>query len=319
MIGVLLVGSAGLGPTQDHQRQMYQPAFEAHDSFQVVGVVGDADFPTLDDGLASDKVDLVSVCVPLEERVDVLTRVANAGKHSLVDKPLAGSADDIRTIDAAFTEAGTICMPAHHVRFHQTIQSTSAAVAAGRIGLPWNVQADFLVAGGDPCPAGELVNFALYPVDVLHAMTALTVRKVWASGGTFWHDDSPNDLAVVSLDLDHAVTATLTVGRTSVPSPSGFAVHRYRVSGSHGVLLVDAAKPSLTVRTADNQAARRWLGADTVDRMLTELAAAIRHGRRPSVGPKDALAAQLVVEAAQESLTKDVPVLINQAGKEVTG
>jgi predicted dehydrogenase len=306
VIGVQLVGRAGLGPTQDHQRQMYAPAFERHPRFQIV------ELPTLADGLASDDVDLVSVCVPFEERDETLTAIADAGKHALVDKPLAGSVADVRAIEAAFTKSGTICMPAHHLRFHPTIQSASAAVAGGRVGLPWNVQADFLVAGGDPCPAGELVNFALYPIDVLRAMTGLAVRKVWATGGTFWHgSDSPDDLAVLCLDLDHDVTATLTVGRTSTSDPSGFAQHRYRISGSHGVLLVDVAKPALTVRTA-NGVGRSWLGGGTVDRMLDELAAAIETGRPPSVGPHDALAVQLVVEAAQESIGKGVPVQLEE-------
>ena len=305
MIGVQLLGNAGLGPTQDHQRQMYAPAFERHPGFEVV------DLPTLEAGLASDEVDLVSVCVPLDERKDVLTKVANAGKHALVDKPLAGSADDLRAIEAAFAEAGTVCLPAHHLRFHPTIQSAGAAIAGGRVGLPWNVQADFLVAGGDPCPAGELVNFALYPLDILRAMTGLAVRKVWATGGAFWHEDTPDDLAVLCLDLDHDVTATLTVGRTATTSPTGFAQHRYRISGSHGVLLVDAAKPALTVHTEDG-VGERWLGQSTVDRMLDELRAAIQTGRRAAVGPSDALAVQLVVEAAQESISKGVPVHVEE-------
>ena len=301
MIRVLLAGNAGLGPTQDHQQQMYAPAFEAHPGFEIV------EFPTMAEGLASEQVDLVSVCVPLDERVETLTKVANAGKHALVDKPMASSAQDLRTIDEAFEQAGKICLPAHHLRFHPTIQSTSAAIAGGRIGLPWNVQADFLVAGGDPCPAGELVNFALYPIDVLRAMTGLAVRKVWATGGTFWHEDSPDDLAVICLDLDHDVTATLTVGRTAMPDETGFAVHRYRVSGSHGVMLIDAAKPALTVRNAGGRQ-ERWLGQGTVTRMLDELSSAIESGRPTTVGPKDALAAQLVVEAAQESIAKGIPI-----------
>lgn len=310
MIRVLLAGNAGLGPTQDHQRQMYAPAFEAHPGFELV------EFPTLAEGLASDEVDLVSVCVPLEERVETLRAIAEAGKNALVDKPLAGSAADVRAIDEAFRQAGKLCLPAHHLRYHPTIQSTSAAIAGGRIGLPWNVQGDFLVAGGDPCPAGELVNFALYPIDILRAMTGLAVHKVWATGGTFWHENAADDLAVICLDLDHDVTATLTVGRTSTPDPTGFAQHRYRISGSHGVMLVDAAKPALTVRTEAGRSSR-WLGQSTVTRLLDDLQLAIETGSRPAVGLADALAAQQIVEAAQESIAKGVPIQLDVSNEGV--
>src|SRR5262249_52559927 len=148
---------------------------------------------------------------------------------------------------------GVVVIPAHHVRLGGALRSVRAAVRSGRVGLPWNVQADFFVAGGGPAPPGELLNLAAYPIDVGLSLAAAPVRRVHALAGSHWHD-SPHDLVTVLLDHDNGVTSTIVCGRTKglrdVP-PAGIALHRYRISGSHGVLTSDATKPALHVHTAD--------------------------------------------------------------------
>jgi predicted dehydrogenase len=286
MLKVALVGCAGIG-SQDHQTDMYAPAFAAHPAFEVVEAFDDAD--------------VVSVALPLEERAAVIERAVRAGKHVLADKPLAATAGECAAIARLAEEHGVVVVPAHHQRFNAALRSARAAVRQGRVGLPWNVQCDFLVAGGDPAPSGELVNLGLYPIDVVHALLGLEVRRVHAIGGP--------DRVTLLLDHEHGVTSTIVCGRLAGlrdVRPGGLAVHRYRISGSHGVLVVDATKPALRVRGADH-AGLAWTGPGTVDALLDALAAGVRTGRA-ELGPADALRVQLVVEAAQRSMDERQPV-----------
>jgi predicted dehydrogenase len=314
MIRVLLDGFGGLGAGQDHQNAMYRPAFQRHPGFTVAGVVGAAgepglpSYPDLPTALAACDAEVVSVCRPPESRAEAIVAALRAGRHVLADKPMALTADEAAAIAAAAAESGTVCMPAHHQRFAPAVRSARAAVAAGRVGLPWNIQADFLVAGGEPCPLGELVNFGVYPVDVVFALTGQPVRRV--------HARSDRDLTLLLLDHDHGLTSTIAVGRVQAAAgvpPGGLVLHRYRVSGSNGVMNVDAAKPAATVRTATGVRAA-WTGPGTVDRMLTELHAAVTGGRRAELGPEDALAAVRVVEAARRSIATGRPVDLSQEG-----
>jgi predicted dehydrogenase len=286
MIGVYLEGSAGIG-TQDHQNAMYRPAFEAHPAFEVV------DDP--------DKAEVVSVAVPLPERAATITRYVAAGKHILADKPLAATLRECSAIARLAAERGVVVVPAHHQRLGGALRAARAALRAGRVGLPWNVQCDFLVAGGDPAPTGELVNLGLYPVDVVHALLGLDVIRMHAVGD--------RNLVTLLLDHERGVTSTIVCGRTAplgdVP-PAGLAVHRYRISGSHGVLAVDATKPALRVRGATG-AVWAWTGPDTVDALLDVLAAGVRTGRA-ELTAADAVYTQRVVEAAQRSLATGTPV-----------
>ena len=286
MTRVALVGNGGNG-TQDHQNSMYAPAFARHPRFELV------DDP--------DAAEVLSIAVPLAERGKVIADAIRAGKHVLADKPLAATLAEAVEIERLAAAHGVVVVPAHHQRFNAALRSVIGAVRSGRVGLPWNVQCDFLVAGGDPAPTGELVNFGLYPVDVLRALLGLEVRRVHATG-------SP-DLVTLLLDHEHGVTSTVVCGR--VPAlrdlpPGGLAVHRYRISGSHGVLAVDALKPALRVRTT-NTNGPVWTGPDTVDALLDVLAAGIATGRA-ALGPGDAVAAQRVIEAAQRSLETGQPV-----------
>jgi predicted dehydrogenase len=313
---VVLVGFGGIG-TQDHQTDMYLPAFTRHPGFTLVGTLGTADpggseraaKAANDHGLrhftdpaeAFAEADVASVAAPIGLRGGIVADAVRAGVHVLADKPLSASLREALRIQRLAAEHGVVVVPAHHIRLGGALRSARAAVRAGRVGLPWNVQADFLVAGGDPSPLGELVNLALYPVDAVCAILGLDVTRVYATG-------SPA-LMTLMLDHPHGVTSTVVCGRTGGLhglAPGGLATHRYRVSGSHGVLTVDATKPALRVRTA-GRASASWTGPGTVDALLDVLAAGIRTGR-PEIGVADAVRTSRVIEAAQRSIDTGAPV-----------
>ncbi|WP_283134894.1 Gfo/Idh/MocA family protein [Rhizohabitans arisaemae] len=292
-LGVLLAGSAGAGH-QNHQAEMYAPGFAAHPGFRIVGATEDRS------GFDRADVDVVSVCVPFEHRVEVVTAALRAGKHVLVDKPVALTSAECAQIAAVAAETGLVCLPAYHQRFHPAIRAAREAVAAGRVGLPWNVQADFLVAGGGPVwPYGELLNFAPYATDAIHAVTGLPVTAVYALARPV---EGPEDLVTLCLTHERGMTSTVVAGRTPpIAGVQGLSLHRYRISGSHGTLLADATRPGVTVR-GEKGTRTAWAGHGTVHRMLTELHAAVTGGRPAELGPADALAALLLVEAAGESV-----------------
>ncbi|MGI5422277.1 Gfo/Idh/MocA family protein [Actinomadura luteofluorescens] len=298
---VLPWGSGGFG-TQDHQHDMYLPAFHEHAGFTVV----ESGLPDLTRAVRETEAEVVCVCAPPAERAARVIEALRAGCHVLADKPLALDVAEIEAIAAAAAETGRVCMPAHHHRFGAAVQAAAGALAAGRVGLPWNVQADFLVDGGDPCPEGELANFGLYPVDVVRALTGQAVRRVHAlrAGGR-------GAITVLLLDHEHGLTSTITVGRLrGTADAPGMALHRYRVSGSGGVMDVDAARPGASVRTVTGNRAA-WHGPGTVGRMLTALHTAVVTGRPPEAGPADALAALRVTDAAARSLALGTPVPID--------
>ncbi|MBB4909968.1 Gfo/Idh/MocA family protein [Actinophytocola algeriensis] len=315
MINVLLAGFGGLGD-QDHQTAMYLPAFTAHPAFRIAGVAAThpADEPRalaaaesagvpyhadLATALSTVDAPVVSVAAPAQTRTDALLTAVRAGRHVLADKPFTPTRAEAEQVVAA--AEGTGIVVAQHHRYHPMVTAGVAALRGGTVGLPWNVQVDFVVAGGHPCQ-DELLNFGGYPVDVVAALTNLPVLRV--------HATAAGPLTVLALGHEHGMTSTIVVGRTAPRAgvPEGrLAHHRYRVSGSHGVLVLDATKPAVTVSTASGLD-RQWLPVDTLTGLLDDLHAVVT-GAKPA-GPTldDALRTAAVLDAARRSLTEGVPV-----------
>jgi predicted dehydrogenase len=252
----------------------YRKAFEAH-----------PDFVTVDD-LA--KAEAVTVTVPTAERAETIRTMIRAGKHVLADEPLTTTLAECEEIARLADEHDVLVIPAHHHRLSPALRSTITAVRAGRVGLPWNVQCDFLAANGEP---------ANPPIDAVHALLGLEVKRVHAVRG--------HDLTTLLLDHDHDVTSTILYGQTTALE----TVHRYRISGTHGMLTVDATKPALRLRTPQRTTGV-WTGPNTVDALLDVLAAGIRTGIA-DLGVNDAVRTRRVLDAAERSLATGRPATVD--------
>jgi predicted dehydrogenase len=74
-------------------------------------------FTDYDEMLARGDVDLVSVCTHTETHVPMAIRALEAGKHVLVEKPVATSLAEVERLASAAEKAGKVCMPGHCMRF----------------------------------------------------------------------------------------------------------------------------------------------------------------------------------------------------------
>jgi predicted dehydrogenase len=70
------------------------------------------------DALINDPdVDLISICTRTDTHVDLAVRAMQAGKHVLVEKPIALKAEDVRKVIDASKSTGKLAMPAMCMRF----------------------------------------------------------------------------------------------------------------------------------------------------------------------------------------------------------
>jgi predicted dehydrogenase len=225
--------------------------------------------------------------------------------------------DECDRIERAFAAAPDVwCIPAHHFRFHPAVRSARAAVAGGSIGLPWAVQADFVIAAGTAAwPLGELLNFGLYQVDAIRAILALEVESVYATIGSLFYGGGPDDFSVLALNLQHGVIATTSVGRAPTTGhPHGYAGdRRVRIMGSHGTIVVDAAQPWLEV-SGNGRSERRFYGDESLRLLIDHLVSSIRDQHTPELGPRDARAALQVVLAARLAAAEQRVVPLGEGG-----
>ncbi|MGO9560761.1 MAG: Gfo/Idh/MocA family protein [Acidimicrobiales bacterium] len=137
------------------------------------------------DLLERPDVDAFDICTPNASHVEIATAAAAAGKHVLVEKPLARTTEEADRMIAAADLSGVVLMPAHNARYLGPFVAMREAVARGDIG---QVQA-FRCAWGhagpqgwapdagwfrDPAVAGggALIDLGVHAADVLRAVLA---------------------------------------------------------------------------------------------------------------------------------------------------
>lgn len=89
---------------------------------------------SVDELLARPDVELVSICTPTDTHVALVRAAIAAGKHVLVEKPVALDARAIDALDREARERGVLAMPAHCMRFWPAWAWIAAAVRSLRYG-----------------------------------------------------------------------------------------------------------------------------------------------------------------------------------------
>jgi len=92
-----------------------------------------ADFKTIEK-VALDSYDAACVCVPDEAKLPILRHLLGHGKHALVEKPLLGSAAEIRELIALARANAATCYTAYNHRFEPHIAALKGILDTGRLG-----------------------------------------------------------------------------------------------------------------------------------------------------------------------------------------
>lgn len=128
------------------------------------------------DLFADPAVELVSICTHTDSHVDLAIEALAAGKHVLVEKPVATHSADVERLAQAAASATTLCMPAHCMRFwpgwdwlRDKIQSKEfGAVRSAvfrRLASPPNWSADFY--SNSERTGGALIDLHIHDADFI--------------------------------------------------------------------------------------------------------------------------------------------------------
>ncbi|MFE5191217.1 Gfo/Idh/MocA family protein [Streptomyces sp. NPDC056628] len=261
------IGLLGTGPWA---RVAHAPALSEHGELDFVGVWGRRAVPTKEladahgvrayddvDALIAD-VDAVAVALPPDIQADLAARAARAGRHLLLDKPLAPTAAQARDVVAATEETGVASVVFFTARFQPELEDWIGRQAAAESWFTGRAEWLGAVFGGEDSPFADSPwrrdKGALWDVGP-HALSVLLpvlgdARRVAAAA------HGPGD--TVHLVLEHAggASSTLTLSLTAPPAAAGATVE---LRGPAGVTLL----PESTATAVDalRRAADALLGA----------------------------------------------------------
>lgn len=216
------------------------------------GIDVEPDVPSL---VRRDDIDAVVIATPHWLHCEEALAAAEAGKHVLVEKPMATSLEDCDRMTKAFAENGLVLSLGYHQRFRDSNDRTRELIESGTIGEVRCIQMSALFDittmrgdtgfGGnwdwwtDPRSVAHLINSAPHNVDLCRWWLNSDLTSVTARCGTF-REANPNENTTMAL-LTFANGAMSTFWSSSVLPEPGFAgeAFRFRIMGDGGVIDLD--------------------------------------------------------------------------------
>lgn len=259
-----------------------------------------------EDAVTRDDVDAVVVATPNSAHREVAVVAATAGKHVLVDKPMACTTADVDEMIDAARQAGVTLVPFHNTRFAAPFVAAHELIASERLGAVTGIRAAFGHAGPqvwapqatwffDRSAAGGgcLIDLGVHIIDVVRYVTGDDIVAVSGMiNGTAGDVETDAQLLV---RLGGGAIGSI---HASWSSRSG-SDQQLTVIGTQGTLHLDTRTP-LTWFPAVGERERVAL-PETTSTPLAELLAAMQGDHAPSVTAVDGRAAVAVVEAAYAS------------------
>lgn len=146
-------------------------------------------FGSYEDLLQSDEIDGVYIPLPTAQHAEWAIRAADAGKHVLVEKPLALKAADIAAVIEARDRNKVLVCEAFMVTYHPQWQKTRELIASGAIGRLRHVQGVFTYFNIDPANmrniaalgGGGLPDIGVYPTVTARFATGAEPLRIRAS------------------------------------------------------------------------------------------------------------------------------------------
>lgn len=283
---------------------------EAAAEFGLAEADGHTDYREL---LARQDIDAVSITTHWQDHHEVALAALAAGKHVLLEKPMAATAAQCREIlNAAKTAPGHL-MVGHVCRFDPRVTLARDAIVAGRLGriVSMHARRNLPKAPGnirlDKIP--PLIGDGIHDADLMMWFLGRAPTEVYARNlrvSDFRHPD----LGWAMLHFgDEAIGVVETVWCLPENVPTGIDAIM-EVVGTEGKLTIDCAHTGLSITDAEGTHQPdtvywpvqhgRQIGA--LAREIETFAEAIRSGEAPTViTPYEAARALAVMETAELS------------------
>lgn len=257
---------------------------------------------SLGEVLADDAIDVVVIATPLSTHAPLALACLRAGKHVLVEKPLAGSVNEVEEIIAVAAEEKRMVMCDHTYCYAPAVDLITRLVSDGTLGAiefvtsvrgnPGPVQADIDVIW-------DLAPHDLSILDVV-LPPEFAVRTVAASATDLTDTGRPSAANLV-LGLGEEA-----VGHVNLDWLSSGKIRRMIIGGSHRLLVWDDLRADQRVFlhgpgggevTSPVLDDREPLGS-----VIREMVASIREGREPLTDGQAGLRVSQALEAASASV-----------------
>ena len=297
---------------------------------QRYGVTG---FCTLEELLACDEVDAVCVCTPNGLHAAIALQALRAGKHVVIEKPMALTlADADAIIEAADAADRRVCVISQ-LRFSPAVQAVRRAIGEGRFGKIvsaslsmkyWREESYFTASGWRGTwrmdGGGALMNQGIHGVDLLQYLAG-PVHRLTALCKTQTRPVEVEDSAVAVLEFASGAVGTMEGSTTCCP---GYP-RRLEICGDRGSVVLQeedilswdlpGERPELLRHDSGAASDPSAISSAGHLRQLENMVKAIRGEEALLVDAREGRKPVEIILSVYESSQKGVSVTLNQRGE----
>ncbi|WP_019534108.1 Gfo/Idh/MocA family protein [Paenibacillus ginsengihumi] len=277
-------------------------------------------------------IDAVVVCVPNDMHAPIAVEAMEAGKHVLLEKPMAINADSAKQIVRTHRQTGKVLMMAHQMRWEPLNLQVKEQADKGAFGRIYNVKTGWCRRKGIPgwgtwftqmakSGGGPLIDIGVHMLDLsLHLMGNPKPVSVFGTTyaefgpkkrgiGTWGKPDwngtyDVEDLASALIKMEDGSTLTLDVSWAAHTDFVSNGPYVYLMGTEGGAALTNGKGRLFTElfdRTADVELTVPSDDEGARSRMSRHFIECVREGKEPITSAMSGLANSLVLEAIYES------------------
>lgn len=278
-------------------------------------------YESLEQLLADPDVDAVCICTPSGLHAPQALAALNAGKHVVIEKPLAITEKDCMQVVQAAQRQNRVVHVVAQLRCFPAVQQIREVISQGRLGTITLVQLDMVYHRSEEYyqsspwrgtwamdGGGALMNQGVHGIDLLLYLLG-PVKQVFSHAKTMVRPIETEDTAVSVLEFENGALCTVAATTSVYPG----SPRRLRICGTKGTVVL--TEDSITEWSVEGENAEDYVSHSnwtTFNRpeavpdaahsaVIRDFVTSIRTNHPPISGVQDGYNAVALIEAMYQS------------------
>ncbi len=253
--------------------------------------------------LKDPEVQAISVCTWSTKLAEEALKALNAGKHVLVEKPMATNTKQAQTLLDTAKANGLHLTVGFLMRFIPGLQQIREAVESKKVGEMVSATAKRVTQWPERIgDVGVVKDTAIHDIDVMRFISGEDPVSVYAKMGSMRHRQF-EDYAQIMLTFESGKTAFI---ESNWLTP--YKIRSLNVTGSEAIMRLDYNSQELWIENAKESLQPRIPFEEPLKAELKHFAECVMEKKKPMITGKDGYKALEIALAAMESSAKNAVV-----------
>jgi len=257
--------------------------------------------------LKREDIDAVSICTWTTTHAKETARAIKAGKHVLVEKPIASTVKEAKRLVELAEKEKRILMTGFIERFNPGVERGIKRLRGKAIGEIVSATARRVSQWPERIgDVGVVKDYAIHDIDLMRHIFNEDPKTVFAKAGKLRHTRF-EDYAQIMLTFSQGKTAFI---ETNWLTP--YKVRKLILTGSKGIMTLDYLTQEITIETEKETFIPRFKWEEPLKRELNHFIKCVLKNKKPVVHGLDGLKALIICEAALKSAVKGKSINIEK-------